>query len=959
MTKSPLLWSALSAVGVIALLELALRASGRKGVWNFLLWELPGWLQGVLIFAIVVGVPFALILRAGLKRVAEEDGRGREWASEVAPRGPAEVRRCIDERDDGALEFGYECSSCGFTGAVIRREQRQNCPRCDFEGTSFPARSRIMVRQPLEPHAVDVFARRRSSQRVLDCVVPLCATAALFYVAATGGAVWPCAVAAIGSVAALRRLATEKARGHALRRVGGNLEAEISAGRNVDLWLLTGGADALKERHHLLDAVVGQGLLTRRGAILEFARRPEDLPRFGWIVWVGVVYALTGLRSRRFVALPAVADPLELNDLLQTGSTVQQRFRAHLSAVPSGASPEPSPGDAGRESASVTPADHAGPAQDGPGLPEAARGLHRFEYPTGVAFLILVTGAAALAAYIREPPRFPLPGPPSRDCLEDPSHCLPSRGLLRPIPPSHEEALPGRCERGSADACLELANARWMSLRRWNEAPLAEVEANRPQIEEDLGQLERWARRGCEEGAGRACALALQGAVAAFLTTTSGWDESDAEREITAHIPLVHRGCTELTDVESCRLLFEVGDADDERAALEVATRLCAGGDPAACALRGRVLWYLEGEEPNPDVPELFEAGCEAGHTRACWWLGEWLREERPAQARRACELLQRAADSGEVPEALTGLAACYIDDTGFEENQAEALRILRRACERFDPSACSSLASLLEDEGDTPDEELRGLREVACRFSDPDGCHDLSYMQLRGRGGTRDERAARSSFARARPAYDDACSAGDHYTCWLVGVWLWANQPDEATQGCELIQRAALSGEVDEAYHDLADCFAFEAGLPQDRRQASRYYRMACQRGADGAACAHSAALRTELGDRHELALSTLRRVACQEQDLFGCGLFWADGLGGPRDEARAREMFRIACEAGNPSACYQVGSMAQTGSGGPVAREQAARWLAQACQGGVEAACDLPASLPESAPTQPARSR
>lgn len=90
----------------------------------------------------------------------------------------------------------------------------------------------------------------------------------------------------------------------------------------------------------------------------------------------------------------------------------------------------------------------------------------------------------------------------------------------------------------------------------------------------------------------------------------------------------------------------------------------------------------------------------------------------------------------------------------------------------------------------------------------------------------------------------------------------------------------------------------------------------------------------------------------ACDGGHLYGCTMLAtmvADGVGGPADPRRARELFAKACvvniswsEASDAGACLMLGDMYAEGEGGPRQPARAAYLYARACDIGDGEACD-----------------
>lgn len=68
----------------------------------------------------------------------------------------------------------------------------------------------------------------------------------------------------------------------------------------------------------------------------------------------------------------------------------------------------------------------------------------------------------------------------------------------------------------------------------------------------------------------------------------------------------------------------------------------------------------------------------------------------------------------------------------------------------------------------------------------------------------------------------------------------------------------------------------------------------------------------------------------------MTGLGLMHAGGIGGPRDYARAADLFRVAAEAGDPEAQSALGQLYEDGLGVPQDRDTALKWYRLAAEQG-----------------------
>jgi TPR repeat protein len=92
----------------------------------------------------------------------------------------------------------------------------------------------------------------------------------------------------------------------------------------------------------------------------------------------------------------------------------------------------------------------------------------------------------------------------------------------------------------------------------------------------------------------------------------------------------------------------------------------------------------------------------------------------------------------------------------------------------------------------------------------------------------------------------------------------------------------------------------------------------------------------------KHYSDARLLFELACNGEEMRACnylGYLYANGLGGPRDLQRARDIYQKACAHGTLSSCASLGSIYQDAGND----DQARKYFQKACDGGVAEGCDL----------------
>jgi TPR repeat protein len=121
--------------------------------------------------------------------------------------------------------------------------------------------------------------------------------------------------------------------------------------------------------------------------------------------------------------------------------------------------------------------------------------------------------------------------------------------------------------------------------------------------------------------------------------------------------------------------------------------------------------------------------------------------------------------------------------------------------CKADDPQACNAAGVMFEfDEGTSTEPALAsGFYNRACEGNYAQGCNNLAWLYLRGRGVPKDMPHAMLLFMTAFDEAKIACSQGDASGCLLAGELLYEGrgvEEDEA-QAVAFFQRACDGGET------------------------------------------------------------------------------------------------------------------------------------------------------------------
>ena len=142
---------------------------------------------------------------------------------------------------------------------------------------------------------------------------------------------------------------------------------------------------------------------------------------------------------------------------------------------------------------------------------------------------------------------------------------------------------------------------------------------------------------------------------------------------------------------------------------------------------------------------------------------------------------------------------------------------------------------------------------------------------------------------------------------------WLRSLAESGTLEGQIILLDQALQGSA-EAQYALAVLFRGGAGVAADMNQARHWYQAAAAQG-------------------HAAAMASLRHLASEGDGaaFYALGVLNRDGLGVPRDFAKARRAFLWAGEAGHIEALFAAADMLSNGTGGAADTDAAHATYAQ----------------------------
>lgn len=394
----------------------------------------------------------------------------------------------------------------------------------------------------------------------------------------------------------------------------------------------------------------------------------------------------------------------------------------------------------------------------------------------------------------------------------------------------------------------------------------------------------------------------------------------------------------------------------------------CDSGSAWACGRLGML--HYEGKDAPRDYSSaapLLEKGCEQGEGWVCSAAG-WIREEGkagPADPARAVALFELGCDDGDA-DSCDRFAWKLQEGTGIAKDEARAVAVHEKACGLGRAASCTAAAYRYKRGSGVPVDPTRvaSLYQKACELKDATACTSLGHIYLSGEGTSKDE-------GRAAQLFRSGCDGGDGYGCSSLGFAYQRGKGVDADpkRALELFEKACAASEPE--CSRLADALVAGILAPANFARAASLYDQECQR-EDGYSCnALATAYGNGMGVPRDGAKATALRaracglghkVACEErlpseQELrallegskracdggmaIACS-FVGEGLIREDRAVEALPYFEKACGAGHPMSCAQIATAYLLGRGVPQDTVKAKALFKQACDAGEPSACE-----------------
>jgi len=246
-------------------------------------------------------------------------------------------------------------------------------------------------------------------------------------------------------------------------------------------------------------------------------------------------------------------------------------------------------------------------------------------------------------------------------------------------------------------------------------------------------------------------------------------------------------------------------------------------------------------------------------------------------------------------------------------------------------------------DAGPSDPAELASRFDRKCVAGDLEACRNLGVMYAEGIGVSHDQRRAAALFGQA-------CNGGNMSACNNLAFALAEGMGIERNiqRAIEVYQKACDGG-YKLACRNLGLLLRDGRGTPADLNRADTLLDKACK-GAVPLACTNAGDLDAMLATkgapaRWKQAVGHYKQ-GCDAGDPTACrqiGLLYLEGIGLPKSTSAAAMWLERACVPADPIGCRVLGGMVLQGVGVPKDVERGKRLLARACDAKDQDACNL----------------
>jgi TPR repeat protein len=236
---------------------------------------------------------------------------------------------------------------------------------------------------------------------------------------------------------------------------------------------------------------------------------------------------------------------------------------------------------------------------------------------------------------------------------------------------------------------------------------------------------------------------------------------------------------------------------------------------------------------------------------------------------------------------------------------------------------------------------ELAGRYDRKCAAGDLEACRALGVMYADGSGVSPDPRRATTLFA-------EACNGGNYPACYHLALALaeglgTERQPARAVEAYQ----KSCDGGYPQACRNLGVMLRDGRGVPADLARADAMLDKACK-GRVPQACTNAGDLdairAVKGGNAHYREMFAHYKQGCDAGESTACrqlGVAYLEGKGLSKSPSAAAVWLERACMPDDPIACRMLGQMKLAGTGVPRDAERGKQMLMRACNAGDDEAC------------------
>ena len=175
---------------------------------------------------------------------------------------------------------------------------------------------------------------------------------------------------------------------------------------------------------------------------------------------------------------------------------------------------------------------------------------------------------------------------------------------------------------------------------------------------------------------------------------------------------------------------------------------------------------------------------------------------------------------------------------------------------------------------------------------------------------------------------------------CLLVLMTMggWAEDNKNEPYSAELVKKAE-AGDA-KAQHNLGACYCEGKGVPQDYKEAVKWYTKSAEQGLEGAQCNlgfcyfHGAGVAKDGKEAAKWLTKSAEQGNAWAQ--WGLGVCYAKGIGTAKDEKEAVKWYTKSAEQGNANAQYDLGACYSKGDGVTKDYKEAVKWYTKSAETG-----------------------